>query len=298
MERMKSMLVVLDKMTPENGQTYLDGWLEYVNQAPPPLAESPLFDRKIGEVLGPVVVGKRTGTSWDMARANNAVREQFLGWMTVDPAAAKAWMDGLKNEEFRERLVDEYVSGIAQKDVSGALTFLKTLPEDLHGPSAEAIVAAVKAEKSQEELGLWLNNLAAGAGEEKDAAWLRSVSNALMQNLANGRMVGAPAAAIFEQHRGQPYMESSWGGTLAQAYARSDTPAGLAWAAGFSDDANMLQSAIRGVPPEKFDDAIQWAQSPGAGNARDSVLNGIADRLQSGDPAKAEQVRALVNSPP
>lgn len=34
LERMKNMLVVLDKMTPENGQAYLDGWLDLRHRQP------------------------------------------------------------------------------------------------------------------------------------------------------------------------------------------------------------------------------------------------------------------------
>ena len=299
LERMKNLLVLLDKMTPENGQAYLDGWLDFVNDQPVPVAEAQLFNRRIGEVLGSVVVGRRTGTAWDEKNALSAVREQFIGWMYADSAAAKGWLDGLKNESFREKLLDAYVVVTAQKDMPGALAFLQSLPEEMQPQSASVIITAAKAARNQEQLGAWFQDLVKGAGEQKDASWLRATGDALMQNLAGARTAGASAAAIYEAHCGQPYMSAQWGARLAGVYARSDAAEGLAWAAKMSaaGQEEMLPAAIVGILPDKLDHALQWAQATPGGPQRDSLLAGLAERYAATDEVKAEQIRAMISVP-
>lgn len=299
LERTKNLLVLLDKMTPENGQAYLDGWLDFVNENSVPVAEAQLFNRRIGEVLGAVVVGGRTGTKWDEKNALSAVREQFTGWMYADPAAAKGWLDGLQNESFREKLLDAYVVVTAEKDMPGALAFLKGLPEELQSQSASVIITAAKAARNQEQLGAWFQEIVTGAGERKDASWLRATGDALMQNLAGARIAGASAAAIYEAHRGQPYMSAQWGARLAGLYARSDAAEGLTWAAKMSaaGQEEMLPAAIAGILPDKLDHALQWAQATPGGPQRDSILAGLAERYASVDETKAEQIREMITVP-
>lgn len=102
--------------------------------------------------------------------------------------------------------------------------------------------------------------------------------------------------AIYEQHQGQPYSNSHWGISLASAYARSDTVAGLAWAAKMAaTDPGMIDAAVAGVQPEKLNEALQWSQTPASGQLRDQLLTKIAQRLEKVDPAKAAEAKALIS---
>jgi hypothetical protein len=295
---------VLALMTPENGQFYLDGWLEYLRENPPPLSEAPLFNRRIGEVLGAVVVGSRTGDSpRDGRGARTFVRDQFLGWMDTDPTAARAWLDGLENEEFRETMVGSYFDAMSEENPAGAVALLRTMPEDLQVRYARQMVSTMREAKSPEEVGNWISGLAAGGDENRNAPWLHAACDGLMESLLNQtRGAGELAARIFEQHSGQPYADHSWGLTIAGRYAASDPANGLAWALRmaarpeFSSNADILRAAGDGIPAGQLLAAADLCD-PADGPARDLLLARIAERLQESDPAAAAATAARIKDP-
>jgi hypothetical protein len=297
-KRSRQFHAVLALMTPENGQFYLDGWLEYLRENPTPLSEAPLFNRRIGEVLGAVVVGSRTGDSpRDRGGARTFVRDQFLGWMATNPAAARAWLDGLENEEFREAMVGSYFDALSEENPAGAVDLLRTMPEDLQLRYARQIVSTMREAKPAEEVGDWISRLAAQSDDIKTAPWLHAACDGLMESLLNQtRGAGELAARIFEQHSGQPYADPSWGLTIAGRYASSDTANGLAWALRmaarpeFSGNADILNAAGDGIPAGQLLAAAESCESAD-GPARDLLLGKIAERLQESDPAAAAAVR-------
>jgi hypothetical protein len=69
----------------------------------------PICNRRLGQLIGPEIVGKRTGaTQIEKDGAATYIKDQFAGWMDVDPVAAQAWLDGLQNTIFKVTLKTAY----------------------------------------------------------------------------------------------------------------------------------------------------------------------------------------------
>jgi hypothetical protein len=101
---------LVKSITPEKAELWHKAWM----RGPYMQAETEmthLYNCRIGEVYGPVVVGVRDGYGpKDMMGADWFVKDQFQGWIRSDPAAAEKWLDGLQHPEFRaamERAWDE-----------------------------------------------------------------------------------------------------------------------------------------------------------------------------------------------
>ncbi len=100
--RAQSLSNLLLFITPENSEMYFTGWMQVSQAFRSFPEENTRANYNWGKLKGPEVVGVRTGTRpADIGGRNGFVKAQFQGWISADPAAAKAWMDGLGESEFR-----------------------------------------------------------------------------------------------------------------------------------------------------------------------------------------------------
>jgi RNA polymerase sigma factor (sigma-70 family) len=302
--RTRRFIDVLALMTPENGQAYLDGWLKYCSDNRTPADQAQLFNRRVGQVLGKVVTGNRTGTPGDMrGNGGGAVRDQFLGWMDTDPGAAKAWLDGLKNEAFREAMVGPWLEVTARQNPAAAAAWLRTLPEDLQRRYAQQMVKSLRESRPAQEVGDWFTGIASENADTLHAVWLCTAWDTLMWSVTETKGIGPEAIRLFEQHAGQPYADSSWGERIAGKFLASDPPNGLVWTLRMaarpevSDSDAFLSRAAATVSAEKLPAVIASCQDLSDSPSRDSLLGMLALRLTETDPAAAAAAVARIKDP-
>lgn len=100
-EQLDAFKNLVAQITPENVETYHKAWMRGIAQKANFVWDS-LYNRHLGKIHGAKVVGTRDGyNSKDMGGASSYVREQFIGWIETDPAAAEAWLDRLEHPEFK-----------------------------------------------------------------------------------------------------------------------------------------------------------------------------------------------------
>lgn len=119
-ERLEKFSRMVGLMTPENFSLYHAAWLSWHGGHKTPVLESPIYNRRAGQVAGPEVVGQRTGEgSKDLLGARTFVRDQFLGWIETDPVSAERWLDGVEQPEFRAAMEQVWVEAADAANAAG-----------------------------------------------------------------------------------------------------------------------------------------------------------------------------------
>ncbi len=114
-ERTAALQKEFGNVTPQNALLYQSAWKALVLENPDGNAHWGLLNRKLGQVVGAQVVGKRTGNGGsDLPGAKTYVKDQFSGWMDADPKAAQEWFAKLKNEAFQSALLEVYSAESAE----------------------------------------------------------------------------------------------------------------------------------------------------------------------------------------
>lgn len=302
-ERSRKFIAVLGLMNESNGKLYLDAWLEHLRTHPPIQAQGEMMNRRLGQIMGGTVVASRTGTPYEMKGTRTWLKDQFLGWMETDPGASWKWLDGLKNEQFREVMAGVYLESAAQENPAQVVAVLNSVPPELQSQYGGQVGRALRATKPVEEVSRWISEQANAGEETRNSPWLRAATDALMESVSNTRYPGASVAQTFEQHLGEPGLSSSWGGVAARQYANEDPVAGLQWVASmmerpeFVTDTSLIGEAIGGIREEKLAETVKNIPFPEGSAARDSVLSFLAQRLNSIDPNQAAAAAALIQDP-
>ena len=301
-QRANQLLALLDLIKPENAETYLEGWLIHLrkNKVDPGLES--LINHRFGQTMGPKIVGNRKGSDSDMRAAGGYVKDQFLGWIESDPGAARKWLDGLENEDFREAMIGGYLSHEALQDPKGITSTLKTFPEDLQSRYGSEIVRSLRETKSAEEVNEWIKALATDDPASRDSKWLRAVADGFMENETSVKGGGARPAEFYEAHAGQPYLSSEWGARAAARYAEESPAAAMDWAfrmAGreeFAGDAQLMSSAVQAVQNDKLQSVADQCSAFPPGQPRDAALAALARRYtDNNQPDQAAKLAASIS---
>ncbi len=116
------MLKEFATITPENALLYQSAWREVAAADPNGNALWGALNRRLGQLVGPEVVGKRTGESGrDKAGAKSYVKDQLLGWMESDPQAARMWFQNLKPSAFQTELLASCVKDLEDGKINQGL---------------------------------------------------------------------------------------------------------------------------------------------------------------------------------
>ena len=303
-QRFGKFSAVLGLMDASNGKMYLDAWLLFLKTDQVVLAHSEMMNRRLGQTIGETVVANRTGTPYEMSGTRTWLRDQFLGWMETDPSAGWKWLDGLKNEEFREIMAGVYLESAVLENPAQAVAVLNTVPPELQAEYGSQIVRTLRSTQPAGQVSEWITNQANSSEENRRAPWLKAGTDALMESVSNTRFPGANVARMFVQHLGQPGLDHrGWGGRAAKQYANAEPEAGLTWAATmaarpeFAGDLSIIGMAVEGIPPEKLVETAKGNFLLENGPARDTALSYLALRLNSIDADAATAAAALIHNP-
>ncbi len=127
-ERYQRVMEMLDSTTAKNWNVL---WNEYIRQTLEEgrvhEAEWSLFMNRVGEVAGPDAMEFFTHNGQNQYTFNR--REVLLGWSSVDPQGALAWLKGQPESEAPREFWGAVMDGVAAKDSALALQMLREVPD-------------------------------------------------------------------------------------------------------------------------------------------------------------------------
>jgi hypothetical protein len=279
MAQMAMFVQALEGITKENYREFSAQWTKLLARGRPPSGIDRLFNMRMGQVLGVATLSFRTGSEKDF-QVLGSIKESLLGAMQTDPVGVKLWFDGLKNERFREGLLDGYVSGMATKDVTQALRFVGTLDPDLRQRSLAAVVSALRQSERPENLSAWFVSTAADPSLANSPV-LPDLFNATLQASLAIRQSIPTAATLLEEHAGKAYVDLQQARGVAAKYAQE----------------NLKDALARAARMEATHPLADWCQKHVTGTLRELVLRNLVENAEAQDPALAQRIRGWLAAP-
>ena len=218
---------------------------------------------------------------WDPAAPAEGQYKALSGWATVDPAAARRYLEEMTGTVHKGNPLSLAVlRGWSVTDPAGAADWLRQRGTGTRD-EYRAVVEAMGRREGPEAVDAWL----AGLGKKEDSAAVRGFAEAV--SYAKRHQDPAAAAAWVEQHLKEPWMQGSPViQNTASAYAQRDPAGAMAWAArtGLSNAAGI---AMRQWCESDVGAACEWLQANRQSPAYSPAVISLVNRYRGEDPDAA-----------
>ncbi len=288
-KRARQLLAVIDLITPENMDYYVEGWKATIREYRSLEGLAVMVNRAFGRVGAATLTAERKGDERDMLGVNSYVRQEILGWMESDPAAVKQWIDGLENEAFRDAVIPAYLEGLIPQAPDKILDAVNALPADLQPRTAVRLVTNLRETLPMAQVDYWLTSVARAAGTETPP-WIIDSYHSMMGSALNARAPGPEVAALYEAHADEPWV-AQWGTPLAQKYAANHPDDAIPWLTRLASakPANFQQLALPfsdAVPLTHAPQALQALRSLPKDDVTDLAISQLEARVAAGETPK------------
>jgi hypothetical protein len=220
-------------------------------------------------------------TSSDARRS--AMQSILQIWASDDPKAAAEYCVGHPTES--PDLIGNAVAGWVRNDASGALAWVRSLPDG-----------------AQREAALVSGLSALAASDPGQAANLATTMlNGNKQSQALGSIAGAwatkdpAAAAAWASKLTDGSARMSAESYVASAWVRQDPAAAAAWASRMPNNRNVLPTIAREWATQDPAAAARWLDSIPSGDARDSAVQNFSSAVADSDPEGAAAWAATIS---
>ncbi len=301
MAQMAMFVQALEGITKENYREFGAQWTKLLAQGMPPSGIDRLYNVRLGQVLAVKSLSFRTGSEKDF-QVLGSIKESLVGALQTDPDGVQLWFDGLKNERFRESLLDGFVTGMAARDVTQAVRFVGTLDPDLRKRSLAAVVKALRQSERPENLSAWFQSTAADPSLANSPV-LPELFDATLQAALAIRQSIPTAAKLLEEHAGKAYVDLEQARGVAAKYAQENLKGALEWAARMEathpleERGTILMEASGAARGKDLETAADWCQKHVTGTLREVVLRNLVENAEARDPALAQRIRGWLAAP-
>jgi hypothetical protein len=288
---MQQLCELLEQVTPENWRGILNGWETGMSAQGASISENySILLEHVGGIAGAAALEEamKSGKAGNTARTNTLLK----GWGDANPKAALAWFVG-QPEEVRGKYHGHFLAGLSRQDPQSALdlTFQSSTPYYKNGTDIAVINNAIGS------IGI--------SGVEEFFRSMRSrtevpvaAKNDFFTVLTDKRLpmltkADDPASAVltwYENHAGQPYVDSRVNSRMLTEASKSNASATLSWAELNSSRLTLDHAAIAFViastelQKQSPQEVTNWLASNPDHPRRDEVLFGATHGLlQSGD---------------
>jgi hypothetical protein len=220
-------------------------------------------------------------TSSDARRS--AMQSILQIWASDDPKAAAEYCVGHPTES--PDLIGNAVAGWVRNDASGALAWVRSLPDG-----------------AQREAALVSGLSALAASDPGQAANLATTMlNGNKQSQALGSIAGAwatkdpAAAAAWASKLTDGSARTSAESYVASAWVRQDPAAAAAWASRMQNNLNVLPTIAREWATQDPTAAARWLDTMPSGDVRDSAVHNFSSAVADSDPEGAAAWAATIS---
>ena len=293
---LQSFLAALDGMTEENVESFRDTFRRLLGEGRAPYEFQSHYNRRLGEVMGVKQLAKRTGDANDM-KAFGAVCDEMRGAMMTDPKGVRDWYDGLKNEQFREGLLQPYLTALAASDTNAVLAMIPSLPAEFQPKCISSVTSALVRQGGDAAIRDWFDQLASKPAPEQPP-WLKTAFADVLHKVPINRYAAPDWATFLEKHLGQTYADSSTAAAIASSYMYSHPESALAWVQRISaKDSKLNAGQLYGrmandARAEDLSGIADWCLQKLSGGERAQALAGLQSRVASLAP---DQQNALTS---
>jgi hypothetical protein len=245
-----------------------------------------------GQLDGPGTAGVRTGSTYDTSVANH-VAIQLEGWLSADPAGARAWVSGLQDGPFREKMIATYVVAAGLQNLSEAPELVAQLPEDIQAAVGKRMAARMRENGGLSTALDTLTSMKTGPDQQPPAWAIRGAQDLLEEGLRARQRAGG-VAAVMAQKLDLAVVTPERLTAIGRNYVTENPEGALTWAAGVegSGSAKAPPGSLMGPLVEAaFEDKLPvieaWLEKQPELPGRDNALLALSLRLSATDPAKA-----------
>lgn len=278
--RQRRFTQLLEALTPENAQAAV-----LALQAAPRSRwnwgqEYSLLTYAWGRLDGEAAVAfakEKEGRSrgWTMASV-------LAGWASDQPERAMAWVEGLTDQKERSDFTRGLVSGLAQRDVQSATSYVVRLAEDGNERASEYMATIARHQLSQgvESAAEWSNTIP--DGPLKGSALHTVASEYVRQNPEE-------AAAWVAQYAATDYATRAVS-EVSEEWAEDDPAGAVSWVTTLpegSSRSHAMGEAISEWAQKSPTEAGEFLGTLPQGDERDFAVSAFARRVGYEDPAVA-----------
>jgi len=297
-QRMQQLCELLEQVTPENWRGMMDGWETGMPAQGGSIGENySILLEHVGGIAGAAAIEEamKSDKATNTARTNTLLK----GWADANPKAALAWFLA-QPVEIQGKYHGHFLAGLSRQDPKTALdlTFQSSAPYYTNGTGI-AVINNAMGSIGVAGLEEFFSSMRSRA--ELPVAAKHDFFTILTQKQLPVLTKDAdPASAVltwYENHAGQPYVDSRANSGMLTAAAKSNASATLSWAELNSSRLTLDHAAIAFViastelQKQSPQEVTNWLASNPDHPRRDEVLSGATHGLlQSGDFTRALQM--------
>lgn len=219
----------------------------------------------------------------DEGRRNGAISQALSGWASADPTQAIAWLNGLENQDQKNRFQDSLVGGLADYDIGFATNYVMDLAaagDKRAGDHMRTVASEQLRKEGPEGAARWAEALADG-----------DVKGAALERVANSFAARDPEAAAAWAAQ---FATASYGtqviDEIGEEWAEQNPTATVNWLLNLPDSRGKsagMHSALgewaRRDPTAASQYLVDMPQSP----LKDEAVGGFVRRVAWEDPQAA-----------
>jgi hypothetical protein len=282
---------ILDRATPENFHHINQAWkdLRFAGTYLP--HEEIMMNFRAGELMGRQILANRQGSPRDLSMMH-ALKPQYRGWVKIDSADARRWLDELPEGDYRKQMTLTYIGALAEDNPTGSLDEIAGLPEEYQAAAGGAVVAQLRQSDSIDSASDFLATQAAAGNA--GTPLFRGMFDSLAGGTLDGN--GELMSRLVEDHIGQPYVNAHWITRAATLRGERDekTTEVLAWALRMEGAAkdiapgSVLAATTALMPASKLSEVEKWLAEQPESPAMETLRAVIEARAAEIAPGEAE----------